>query len=48
MMILYVSSWPKSLCIMAFGRICISASQFISPSKSVSSGNFFLLLNDLL
>jgi hypothetical protein len=46
MMVLYVSSCPKSLCVLTSGRICISASQSVDSSKSVSKMKKKLLLDD--
>jgi len=48
MMILYVSSQPKSLCVPTSGQICISVSQSIGSSKSVNKRKNSLLSDDLL
>jgi len=47
-MILYMSSKPKSLCLPTSSWICKSASQSTDLSKSVNRGKTNLLLDDLL
>ena len=47
-MVLYVSSLPKSLCVPTSNQICINALQYVGPLKSVSRGKNNLFSNDLL